>query len=228
MSPKLPSFRNPTLFQQALTHSSFLHDHPHAGPDYERLEFLGDGVVEFVVRDLMMARFPHLSVGDLSKRCDGLTDETSLAALAVELGLVPLLRLSHSARAQRDNPSLHADSFEAVVGAYYLDSGMEAAYRFVADLFTPLLEQVPNPALANPVSTLQEYVQARLGGTLPEYRLQREFGPDHDKGFEFAVYIDQQPYGVGQGHSKKEAKKQAALAALQRMGQVPPDLVPPN
>jgi len=223
MNPKLPPFHNPTLLQQALTHSSFLQDDPRAGPDYERLEFLGDSVVEYVVRDLMIARFPDLSVGDLSKRCDALTDEASLAALAVELGLVPLLRLGHGSRNQQNNPSIHADSFEAVVGAYCLDSGMQAAYGFVAALFTPLLDQVPAQALTNPISTLQEYVQAQAEGALPEYRLQREFGPDHDKGFEFAVYINQQIYGVGQGHSKKEAKKQAALEALRRLGRLPPD-----
>lgn len=213
----LPEFQNPALLQQALTHSSYLHDYPNAGPDYERLEFLGDSVLEFVVRDLMFDRFPNMSEGEMSKRCDGLVDESSLAAMAVALGLPAKLRLGAGARHERHNPSVQADAFEALIGAYRLDAGLELVYAFVAAIFAPLVDQALTLPITNPVSEFQEYVQAHLGPTLPTYRLLREFGPDHNKMFELAVCVGEQIYGVGQGQNKKEARKQAALDALSRL-----------
>ncbi|MGF1567753.1 MAG: ribonuclease III [Nodosilinea sp.] len=212
----LPIFQNQALLLQALTHSSYVNEHP-GTTDYERLEFLGDSVLEFVVRDLLFTRYPTMAEGDLSKRSDYLVDEASLAALAVQLGIPPRLRLGSGAQHERHNPSVQADAFEAVIGAYRLDAGLEAVYAYVEAIFSPRVDQARELAANDPVSDFQVYALAHFGSTVPTYRLLEESGPDHAKRFKLAVCVGETLYGVGQGHSKKEARKQAAMDALRKL-----------
>ncbi|MGB3201808.1 MAG: ribonuclease III [Nodosilinea sp.] len=213
----LPTFQNLALLRQALTHSSYANEHPSEGPDYERLEFLGDSVLEFVVRDLLFARYPTMTEGEMSKRADQLVDESYLAGLAVEFGLPAQIRLGAGAQHERHNPSVQADVFEAVIGAYRLDAGMTASFGYVESIFSPLIDRATNLPSTDPVTEFQEYVQAHRGSKLPEYRVLNESGPDHAKVFTLEVWVDETRYGKGKGSSKKEAKKNAALDALERL-----------
>ena len=213
----LPTFQNPALLRQALTHSSYANEHPSEGPDYERLEFLGDSILEFVVRDLLFARYPHINVGEMSRRCDRLVDEPCLAKLAVDLGIPNHMRLGAGAQHERNNPSVQADMFEAVIGAYRLDAGIAAAYSYVEGIFNPLVDSVLTLQVIDPVSELQEYVQAHMEGALPSYIEKDRLGPDHAKLFVLEVWVGGTSYGLGQGRSIKEARKHAALEALRRL-----------
>jgi len=213
----LPTFQNLALLRQALTHSSYANEHPTEGPDYERLEFLGDSILEFVVRDLLLARYPRISVGEMSRRCDRLVDEPCLAKLAVEIGIPAHMRLGAGAQHERNNPSVQADMFEAVIGAYRLDAGIAAAHSYVEAVFWPLVDRVLELQVIDPVTQLQEYVQAHLGGALPDYVEKARLGPDHAKMFVLEVRIGGTSYGVGQGRSIKDARKNAASEALRRL-----------
>ncbi len=213
---KLPDFQNEAWLRQALTHSTYVYEYPDQGPDNERLEFLGDSILEFGVRDLMFARYPTMAEGDMSKLIDRIVDESCLARLAVQLRIPELLRLGSGSQYERDNPSVQADAFEAVIGAYRLDSGIQAAYDYVASIFQPIVERALELPPTDPVSALQEVVQA-YSQQLPEYRDVDATGPDHAKTFKIAVYIGGQHYGSGQGRSKKEARKNAAATAIQRL-----------
>ncbi|TVQ12208.1 MAG: ribonuclease III [Leptolyngbya sp. DLM2.Bin27] len=213
----LPTFQNPALLRQALTHSSYANEHPSEGPDYERLEFLGDSILEFVVRDLLLARYPQINVGEMSRRCDRLVDEPCLAKLAVEIGIPNHMRLGAGAQHERDNPSVQADMFEAVIGAYRLDAGIAAAYSYVEGIFNPLVKNVLKLQIIDPVTELQEYVQAHMGGVLPGYIEKDRLGPDHAKLFVLEVQVGGTSYGLGQGRSIKEARKNAAIEALRRL-----------
>ncbi len=217
MPMELPKFQNEALLRQALTHSSYANEHPSECPDYERLEFLGDSILEFVVRDLLFARYPDLNQGDLSKRADVLVDESRLAELAVQLNIPPQIRLGVGAQAERNNPSVQADVFEAVMGAYHLDAGITVAYAYVKSIFEPLVDRVYEPWVTDPVTALQEFVQANWGGTLPNYVEVERSGPDHAKVFVYEVQVAEKSYGTGQGNSIKEARKQAAIAALRNL-----------
>ncbi|HIK44594.1 MAG TPA: ribonuclease III [Leptolyngbyaceae cyanobacterium M65_K2018_010] len=220
---QLPNFKNQDLLQQALTHSSYVYENPQAGPDNERLEFLGDSVLEFVVRDLLFARYPDMAEGEMSKRCDRLVNQTSLAEIAVQLNLPSSLRLGSGAQAERHNPSVQADAFEALIGAYRLDAGLNPVYDYVAAIFAPLVAQVIALPPTDPVSALQEWVHGHIGPDAPEYRELREAGPDHGKTFEVAVCLGGKVYGKGQGRSKKEARKNAASQALINLQAFSPD-----
>lgn len=223
---ELPNFNNEKLFQQAVTHSSYAREKGTA--DNERLEFLGDSIIEFVVRTLLFTQYPHMDEGEMSKRSDLIVDQSQLAALAVDLGLPNHLRLGSGSQQERDNPSVQSDAFEALIGAYFLDSGINAAYDYVQVLFSPLIFKTLHLTPTDPVSAFQEYVQANFGGQLPDYRELSAVGPDHAKTFEIAVYVNDQCRAVGQGRSKREARKQAALNALRQLNleKSPPGVIP--
>lgn len=207
-----PNFKNKTLLQQALTHSSYAREY--GTDDNERLEFLGDSIIEFVVRTLLFTQYPMLDEGDLSKRSFRIVDQTQLAAMAVMIGLPNRLRLGSGAQHERHNPSVQSDAFEALMGAYYLDAGVVAAYDYIQSLFRPLVDQAMTLDPTDPVTALQEYVQAHFGGQLPDYRQLSVSGPDHAKTFEMAVFINHKCWGIGRGSRKKEARKYAAVEAL--------------
>lgn len=224
----LPSFRRSPLLQQALTHRSFANEQSGAVEDNERLEFLGDAVLKFVMGKLLYERYPDLREGELTRLRSHLENNRhQLASFARALGLDQMLRLGRGAEKEgaRENPEILSDAFEAVVGAYFLDAGIEAAIAFVEALVIPVadqLAQAPKTAITHNVKgELQEWAMAEYG-TIPQYKTLKETGADHAKTFTVAVYIQDQEYGRGTGSSKKEAQKVAAQMALQKLTETAP------
>lgn len=212
------SFKDPALLEQALRHSSYIHEHPDtAGDSYERLEFLGDAVLELVITELLYDRFPEASEGQLSKARAGVVNEARLAATARDLEIGPCLLLGRGEELQggRDKPSILADTVEALAAAIYLDAGLEAARSMLLGLLAPAAERAVERAPAKDFKTrLQEAVQEALHLT-PVYQLLEAEGPDHAKVFTVAVVIDGRHTATGSGRSKKEAEQDAARAALE-------------
>ncbi|HEY5453144.1 MAG TPA: ribonuclease III [Polyangia bacterium] len=210
------SFRNAALCETALTHTSWVNE---AGQpersDNERLEFLGDAVLDLVVSDLLMRRFPDRREGDLSRARAALVSEPGLAqvAVALELGRFILLGKGEERTGGRGRPSILANALEALMGAIYIDAGFDAAAAVASRLFESRIEEVDQHARLDYKSRLQERAQA-LWQTAPVYEVVAEEGPDHDKRFEVALSLAGRPYGRAIGRSKKEAEQGAAAAAL--------------
>lgn len=209
------SFLNRTWLAQSLIHSSFAHESPHVGPSNERLEFLGDAVLNLIISDALLARYPQASEGVLSRLRASLVNARHLAGLAGQLQLGSHLRLGRGEEQQsgRRKPSVLADALEALIGAVYLDGGYAAARKVVLGLFRNSLEAAGNEYLVQDFkTTLQEYVQ-KLFKVSPEYRLLRESGPAHARRFVVEVWVAGSPLGQGEGQSKKEASQRAAHQA---------------
>lgn len=217
----IPRFNQAALLAQALTHRSYINEHPEAGEHNERLEFLGDAVLNFLSGEFLYQRYPEKSEGELTALRSLLVDETQLAKFAHNLGLGQKLRLGQGAKRQggRNNPNLTSCAFEAVVGAYFLDQGsqIDAIRPWVVDQFEAVVEQLAaSMKQLNPKSLLQEQALLRFQ-ELPQYRITHESGPDHDKCFRAEVWVKQQRLGMGQGKRKQEAEKAAAQAGLDKL-----------
>jgi ribonuclease III len=212
--------RDLDLLQQALIHSSYLHEHRDLAAGHnERLEFLGDSVVSLATSDALYRRYPDDDEGVLSTRRASIVSTAGLARLAnrLELGEYLLLGEGESQRGGRRRPALLASAFEALVGAIYLDLGYGAASGFVTALAAPeLTSDRPLGALKSPKSRLQEYTQ-RLSGEKPQYRLVAAAGPDHDKVFRVEVAVGGTVVGVGEGHSRRLAETQAAARGIETL-----------
>ncbi len=212
--------RDVDLLEQALVHSSWLHEHPDAAAGHnERLEFLGDAVVSLAISEDLYLRHPGDDEGVLSARRAVIVSTAGLARLAtrIQLGDSILLGEGESQRSGRRRPSLLASSFEALVGALYLDQGYEPVRSWLLDLAEPELTADPSiGALKSSKSRLQEYTQRRLGQR-PEYRLREETGPDHEKLFTVEAWVDGDVAGVGVGMSRRIAETAAAEEALERL-----------
>lgn len=222
-------FLRPDLLERALTHRSALGDARGWGgseltkkgaEDNERLEFLGDAVLALLVSENLCELFPGWSEGQLSRSRARLVRAPSLEAAARRLDLGRHLRLGHGEEKTggREKAALLADAFEAVIGAIYLDGGLDAARHF---LRRTLLEDVlerrgERLAESDRKSALQEFLQGR-GRPPAEYRLTGESGPDHRKKFQVEVWVDGACLAAGQGNTKKEAEQQAAERALERL-----------
>ncbi|MFH1060920.1 MAG: ribonuclease III [Pseudomonadota bacterium] len=211
-------FADPGLLHAALCHSSYVHEHvEEAEGSNERLEYLGDAVLELIVTDLLFRRFPAASEGQLSKARSGVVNESRLAATARSLDLGGYLLLGRGEEAQhgQEKPSILADALEAMVAAVYLDGGLEAARFVVQGLLGLVAEQSILRAPKKDYKTrLQEKVQEALHIT-PRYRVLGAEGPDHQKFFSVALEIDGQVICTGGGHSKKEAEQEAARLGLE-------------
>jgi ribonuclease-3 len=205
------------LLEQALVHSSWLHEHPDAAPGHnERLEYLGDAVVSLSISEALYERHPDEDEGDLSARRAAIVSTTGLARLAgrIDLGGFVLLGEGESQRSARRRPSLLASSFEALVGALYLDLGYEAVHDWLVTLAGPELDtETSVMALKSPKSRLQEYTQRRTGAR-PEYRLMATTGPDHERTFRVEVLVGGESVGQGDGASRREAETAAAEQAI--------------
>ncbi|MFL5641948.1 MAG: ribonuclease III [Chloroflexota bacterium] len=212
--------RDLDLLEQALVHSSWYHEHPDAAVGHnERLEFLGDAVVNLAISEALYTRHPGDDEGYLSARRAAIVSTTGLTRLAsrIELGSALLLGEGESKRSGRRRPSLLASAFEAVAGALYLDLGYGATRDWVVALARPELEaEAPIVALKSPKSRLQEATQRR-SGERPSYRLVDAIGPDHEKSFRIEVWIDGQMLGRGEGPSRRAAETAAAAQALERI-----------
>ncbi len=212
--------RDLDLLEQALVHSSWLHEHPDAARGHnERLEFLGDVVVNLTISEALFLRHPEDDEGNLSARRAAIVSTTGLARLAGRIGLGAdvLLGEGESQRSARRRPSLLASSFEALTGALYLDLGYDLVRDWLIGLASPELElEAPILSLKSPKSRLQEYTQRRSGAR-PEYRLLEATGPDHEKSFRIEVWVDGEMLGVGAGASRRVAETDAAAQAIERI-----------
>lgn len=221
-------FSDPALIEQALTHKSYANEHHRKQPLHnERLEFLGDAVLDFVISDILMIRYPELDEGDLSKMRAGLVSESALAAIARGLDLGPCLKMGRGEQASggRKKDSILANALEALLAAVYLDSsstqGVASVYPLVARLFEPGFETGGVPQKLKDYKTeLQEWVQSQYKDTV-RYTIITEQGPDHHKEFEAAVSHHSKELGRGRGRSKKHAEQAAAKAALEILNPPP-------
>ncbi len=209
------AFENRELLATALTHRSFANENPDSGrSDNEKLEFLGDAVLDLVVGHMLMDKFPSASEGELSVTRAQVVSEAGLTEVAHEIGLGEWLFLGKGEEhtGGRGKPSLLSDAVEAVVAAVYLDSGFEAAWELIARLIPTRLEQVEVTGYYDHKTRLQERAQALLK-TTPEYIVTDERGPDHAKVFEVSVQILGREWARAEGRSKKEAEQRAAASA---------------
>lgn len=213
-------FTDLRLLTRALTHRSYVNEHPEVPQDNERLEFLGDAVLDFVVGAWLYDHFPEMAEGQLTRMRSALVRTEQLAAFARDLNLGPAMRLGRGelGGGGRDRDALLCDTFEAIVGALYLHGEIPAVRAFVI----PLLERTADDLMLQPdvydaKSRLQEWTQANKLG-IPRYETRSADGPDHAKTFTVDVYIKGQLYGTGRGPNKQTAAQEAAADALTRIG----------
>jgi ribonuclease III len=208
-------FRNASLLDTALTHRSYVNENTcKSRSDNERLEFLGDAVLELGVSDLLMKNFPDYQEGQLSQMRAAIVNEQTLAemAQAFRLGECLLLGKGEEASGGRSKPSLLANAFEALIAAIYLDGGFEEAAALIQRLFLPLLAE-ERRTCRDYKTTLQQISQHAFKET-PRYTLIREYGPDHDKTFEIQLSLADRIQTSGTGKNKKEAEQRAAESAI--------------
>ncbi len=210
-------FRDRSLLDLALRHGSFSHERGRdPAKSYERLEFLGDAVLNLVVGDYLYRRDPDLNEGGLAKQRARLVNEAALASVAVRLGLGRYLLLGKGEEkgGGRQRPSMLADAVEAVIGAVYIDSGYGVSHAMVTRWLGDVADDIQR-AGEDFKSKLQERLQRRR--QMPRYRIAQEEGPDHARMFLAIVEVNSRPLGEGRGRSKKEAEQAAASAALNRI-----------
>ncbi len=213
-----PIFRDESLRQQALTHKSFHNENISSSlGDNERLEFLGDAVLDLILSEELMERFPQLQEGPLSKMRASLVNESFLADLAVSIGLDGRIRLGKGEKNSQgaQKPRILAACLEAMIGALFLDSGYSAAKGWVLQILEKKLNELKTSDLfeEDAKTRLQELVQERLK-TVPAYEVISTDGPSHDRTFEVQLLIGGSIVATGKGRSKKLAEQQAAAAAL--------------
>ena len=210
-------FDNIDLLITAFTHRSYMNEHKKSAYAHnERLEFLGDAVLELVVTDFLYNTYDEPE-GILTNWRSALVRTESIGEAGQKLGYEPLMRLSRGERhgSERARQQILANAFEALIGAIYLDKGYEAASRFItAHILSKLGDILESGSWRDPKSRLQEVAQSRTGFT-PVYKVVSEEGPDHDKIFTLGVYVDGKLLGKGDGSSKQAAQQKAAEAALQ-------------
>jgi ribonuclease-3 len=213
------TFNDPLLLTRALTHRSYLNENPESLEDNERLEFLGDAVLDFLVGAWLYNRFPEMPEGNLTRLRSALVRTENLAhfAEAIDLGSAMLLGHGESEGGGRERPALLCATFEALIGAIYIDQGIVKVQEFIE----PKLEVSAQTILSDnmdkdPKSVLQEWAQSQGLGT-PYYRTVSSSGPDHAKSFIVEVIIEYEVRGSGIGHSKQAAAKNAAEQALEAL-----------
>ncbi len=215
------TFRDRALIEQALRHASWCNEQATTAPrldDNERLEFLGDAVLDLVVGHRLMTRYPQLREGELSVTRAQVVSEAGLSEVAAQLGLGQWLMLGKGEEKSggREKPSILADAFEAILAAVYLDGGFEVAQTMVERLLAQRIETVEFKGFYDFKTRLQETSQARLR-TTPAYKVVQEIGPDHDKRFVVSVTIGDEEWARAVGRSKKEAEQMAAAEAHFRL-----------
>lgn len=210
-------FTNPGLLQDSLTHRSYAFEHGGV-TNNERLEFLGDAVLGLVVTDIIFSQFPQLPEGEMAKLRAATVNMGVLADVARELGLGPHLHLGRGEELSggREKSSILADALEALIGAIYLDRGMDETRRVIGLLFADYIRNHVEQGLVRDYKTNLQERSARRWGNVPEYRI-TSTGPDHAKRFEAKVYLGGELLGEGNGRSKKEAEQEAAREALAEM-----------
>jgi ribonuclease-3 len=212
---------SPALLEQALTHRSYAYENGGL-PTNERLEFLGDSVLGLVITESLYLSHPDLPEGQLAKLRSAVVNMRALAGVARGLGLGDHLRLGKGEETTggRDKSSILADGVEALIGAVYVDRGVEEATAVVHRLFDPLLERAPHLGAGLDWKTSLQELTASLDLGVPEYRI-TESGPDHAKSFVATVVLRDGPHGTGRGNSKKEAEQEAAAATWEELATGP-------
>ncbi|MEI6084385.1 MAG: ribonuclease III [Verrucomicrobiota bacterium] len=218
------TFKKPELLVEALTHPSLAHERGHTGSQHnQRLEFLGDAVLQLTLTDQVYEQYPDFPEGKLTQARAHLANRHTLCrrAQAIDLGTYLMLGKGEEASGGRERLSNLADAFEALLGAVYLDGGIRAARKFVTAQFAAELQQLKDTSpRQNPKGELQEILQARSTSN-PHYRVVQETGPDHHKHFEAVVEWERREIGRGTGASKKLAEIAAAESALQTLEKTP-------
>ncbi len=210
-------FREPALLLEALTHGSYLQENPAAGTHNQRLEFLGDAVLHFVITDALFRQYTADREGVLSRRRAILSKGEFLTQMARDLGLDACIRLNKSEAdaGGRGRASILEDAFEALAGAIYLDSDLATAQRVLLARYGPLADRLALAEYAeNPKGRLQELVQPKHGNLALRYEVLATTGPRHARCYEVVVKLNHEVLGTGQGSSKKIAEEAAARAAL--------------
>jgi len=211
------TFKDTTLLYQAFQHASYVNEKGDEGlKDNERLEFLGDAVLDLAVSHILMDHFPEIDEGDLSRYRSMIVDEQGLCAAAsnLKLGDYILLGKGEERTNGRKKPSILANTMEALLGAIYLDAGYDQALQIVQSIFSSSLKRIDRPEMAHDFkSRLQEFTQ-KVSRTMPKYRLIKEKGPPHDRRFIVEISYEGKTLAQGEGRSKKEAEQHAAREAL--------------
>ncbi len=210
-------FNNEKLLRQAFTHSSYVNEHRRKPfEDNERLEFLGDAVLELTISQFLFKKYPTMTEGELTKLRAAVVCEPSLVTFAGELGFGKLILLGKGEEMTggRERPALLADVFEAFIGALYLDKGIEIVIQFLEKYVFPKIDAGAFSHVMDFKSQLQELIQ-RDGTGVIEYRILQERGPAHNKEFVSRVTLNGEELGIGTGKSKKEAEQHAAQMALE-------------
>lgn len=210
-------FTNEELLERAFNHRSFLNETKNKIESNERLEFLGDTVLSFVVSDFLYNSYPDYSEGYLTNLRSSLVKTTTLAKIAANLQLGNFLKLSKGEEDSggKNNSSLMADTFEALIGAIFLDSGLKTAKKVIEKFILPLVPGIiKDKSYRDAKSTFQEIVQETTKNS-PFYQVIKETGPDHAKEFTVGVYVNSKLCGSGTGHNKQEAEQSAATCALE-------------
>jgi ribonuclease-3 len=210
------TFKNPALLHESLTHASIAE---HRLKSNERMEFLGDAVLDVIVCEALYLRFPEYLEGDLTKVKSAVVSRRTCAEISIETGLIDLLIIGKGI-SSRENmpPSLAAAVYESIVAAIYLDGGFEVVKAYVLRTMTPKIEEIAsNTHQQNYKAVLQQHAQKILGAA-PIYELLDEKGPDHSKCFEVCVCVDGRRFTSAWGPNKKTAEQKAALLALEELG----------
>lgn len=213
---KLPEIKDKNLLSEAFTHRSFLNESKEKVPSNERMEFLGDSILSFIVSDYLFNKYPDYDEGKLTNLRSLLVNTRMLAQLAKENDLGSKLRLSKGEEESggRSNQSLLADTFEAYLGAIFLDSGIGNAKKFVYKTVIPKADEfIKKDLLKDPKSRLQELIQSKKKGII-KYKVMLEEGPAHARKFTVGVFVNEELYGKGTGKSKQLAEEEAASHAL--------------
>ena len=212
-------FKNIDFLKEALTHRSYLNENPSWQHDNnERLEFLGDAVLELVMTEELFNRFPEKEEGELTIYRAGMVNTKNLAIVAGELGLAEQILLSRGEAksfAGRSRESISADAVESLIGALYLDQGYATAKEFIDKFIVPGLDKIAEEGGKDPKSLVQEMAQSRYKVT-PSYKVLSESGPAHERTFRVGLYFDGDLKAEGQGSSKQEAETEAASKLLQK------------
>jgi len=208
-------FKNKDLLTQALTHKSWVNEHPGGRDSNERLEFLGDAILEFVITETLFEKFPKHREGYLTALRSNLVNTQNLANLAIKLEIGETLYLSKGEEegGGRKNPSLLADTVEAIIGALFIDSGLDTVSGFIKEYLVTEIPDKVSGHLKDPKSRLQEYVQSK-GLPTPKYKVIEEAGPDHNKNYIIEVVVENDSWAKGEGKSKSLAEQEAAKNAL--------------
>lgn len=215
----IPEFTSEELKQLAFTHRSYLNENKDVNESNERMEFLGDSILSFVVSSHIYKQYPNLKEGELTSLRSVLTNTQTLYMVSERLGLGVMLKMSKGEEegGGRTNKTILANTYEAVVGGLFLDGGIEKAREFItATILDNQNEFVGSQGLKDPKSLLQEFMQEKFKVS-PDYRIVDEQGPDHDKKYTSAVFLNGEIVSQGIGRSKQEAEKDAAGKALEAL-----------